>query len=65
LNNRPTANLKLSVAWSLELSADVPTFREINGSDVPPAGEQISKIKIGSQGTFSFAGGAEVCGGSR
>jgi hypothetical protein len=45
LNNRPTANLKISVTWSLELAADVPTFREINGSDVPPAGEQIQKSR--------------------
>jgi hypothetical protein len=45
----------------LELSADVPTFREINGSDCAPGGRADSTIEIGSKGTFSLAGGA-VCG---
>jgi hypothetical protein len=48
IQNSPTRDLKIGVGLVVELSADVPTFRELKGSACTPGGQVDSKIEISS-----------------
>jgi hypothetical protein len=48
IQNSSTRDLKIGVGLVVELSADVPTFRELKGSACAPGGRVDSKIEISS-----------------